>query len=71
MAAPLLQFTKGQQRSVIRLLWSEGVKTGEIYRMTTIQCGNNCMNQRKIYDSEEDGSFLLGVHVLGARKTVT
>jgi hypothetical protein len=31
MTAPLIECTEGEQLSVIQFLWSEGVKTGEIY----------------------------------------
>jgi hypothetical protein len=45
MSAPLIECTR-EQRPVIRLLWSEGVKTGEIYGRTAVQYGDNCMSQR-------------------------
>jgi len=50
MAAQLLQRTKEQQRSVIRFLWSEGVKTGEIYGRMTVQYGDNCRGQSKVLE---------------------
>jgi hypothetical protein len=30
-------------------MWSEGVKTSEIYEGMTVQYGDNCMNKRKVY----------------------
>jgi hypothetical protein len=40
---------KEQQRSVIRFVWSEGVKTGEMYGRLTAQHGYTCMRQREVY----------------------
>jgi len=42
---------------VIRLLWLDGMKTGEIYRRMTLHYGDNSVSQRK-----EGGRVLL--HVL-------
>ena len=42
MAAPLSTCTVKEQRSVIRFLWSEGVKPSEIYRMK-VQYGDSCL----------------------------
>jgi len=39
MAAPLSTCTVEEQRSVIRFLWSEGVKPSEIYRTMQVQYG--------------------------------
>ena len=39
MAAPLSTCTVEEQRSVIRFLWSEGVKPSEIYRRMKVQYG--------------------------------
>jgi hypothetical protein len=51
MAAPLTECTKEkQQRFVIRFLWSEGVKTGEVYGRTAVQYGGNYMSQSKVYE---------------------
>jgi hypothetical protein len=47
MVAPLIELTKEEQRSVIRILWLECVKTSEIYRITRIQDGGNCMSEGK------------------------
>jgi hypothetical protein len=48
MADPLIERTKQQQRSEIRFLWSDEVKTVEMYGTMTVQYGENCMNQRKV-----------------------
>jgi hypothetical protein len=47
MAAPFTERTKEQQ-SVIRFLWSESVKAGEIYEGLVDQHGGNRMSQREI-----------------------
>jgi len=39
MAAPLSNCTVEEQRSVIRFLWSGGVKPSEIYRRMKVQYG--------------------------------
>jgi len=39
MVAPLSTCTVEEQRSVIRFLWSEGVKLSEIYRRMKVQYG--------------------------------
>ena len=39
MAAPLSTCTVEEQRSVIRFLWSEGVKHSKIYRRMKVQYG--------------------------------
>ena len=39
MAAPLSACNVEEQRSVIRFLWSEGVKPSEIYRRMKVQYG--------------------------------
>jgi len=49
MATPLMESSKEQQQSVIQCLWSDGVKTSEIYRRMTVQHDGNCMNLRKVY----------------------
>jgi hypothetical protein len=50
MAAALIESTKEKQRTLIRLLWSKGVKISEIYRMMTFQYGDNSIRQRRIYE---------------------
>lgn len=50
MAAPLFVCTKEEQRSVIRFLWSEGVKGAEIYRRLSSQYGDNVLPQRSVYE---------------------
>jgi hypothetical protein len=45
MADKLIDCTKEQQRPVIRYLWPEGVKSGEVYVRMTVQYGDNCKNQ--------------------------
>ena len=40
--APLVTCTKVEQRSVIRFLSSEGVKTIEIHRQMKVECGDGC-----------------------------
>ena len=39
MSVPLLTCTVEEQRSVIRFLWSEGVKPSEIYRRMKVHYG--------------------------------
>jgi len=38
-----------EQRSVIRFLWSEGVKP-EIYRRMKAQYGDSCLSQGRVYE---------------------
>jgi hypothetical protein len=49
MAAPLENYTREEQRSEIRFLWSEGVKLREIHRRMIQQYSGNYMNERKVY----------------------
>jgi hypothetical protein len=49
IAAPTENFTREEQRSVVRFLWSEGVKSREIHRRMIQQHGGICMNERKVY----------------------
>jgi hypothetical protein len=49
MAVPLTECTKEERRFVI-VLWSESMKTDEIYGRMTVQYGDNCMNQRQVYE---------------------
>ena len=53
MAAPLSTCTVEEQRSVIRFLWSEGVKPSEIYRMK-VQYGDSCLSQGRVYEWWKD-----------------
>jgi transposase len=48
MATPLSTYTMEEQRSVIRFLWSEGVKPSEIYRRMKIQYGDSCLSQGRV-----------------------
>ena len=50
MAAPLSNYAVEEQRSVIRLLWSEGVKPSEIYRRMKVQYGNSFLSQGRVYE---------------------
>jgi len=50
MAAPLSTCTVEEQRSVIRFLWSEGVKPSEIYRRIKVQYGDSCLSQGSVYE---------------------
>jgi len=50
MAAPLSTCTVEEQRSIIRLLWSESVKPSEIYRRMKVQYGDSCLSQVKVYE---------------------
>lgn len=46
----LIERTREEQRPAKLLLWSEGVKTGKIYRRVTVQYGDNCMSQWQVYE---------------------
>jgi hypothetical protein len=59
MAAPLATCTKEEQRSVIRLLRSEGVKPIEIHRRMEFQYGDACLSLQQVY--EWSRKFLNGV----------
>ena len=48
MAALLLNCTAVEQRAVIRFLWSEGIKTSEIYRRMLAQYGDHGMAQKNV-----------------------
>ena len=50
MAGPLSVCTKEEQRSVIRLLWSEGVSGAEIHRRLSAQYGGSVLPQRGVYE---------------------
>jgi hypothetical protein len=52
-------------RFVIQFLCLQDAKTRESGGRTTVQYGNNCMNQRKVYKSVKGGQMLL-IHILGA-----
>jgi transposase len=49
MAALLKNCIREEQRSVIRFLWSEGLKPREIHRRMIQQYGGSCMSERKMY----------------------
>jgi len=53
MAVPLQQCTKQEQRSVVRFLFSEGVKPIEINRRMRIQYGDRCMSRSQVYEWTE------------------
>ena len=48
MAVPLQHCTKQKQRSVVRCLFSEGVKPIEIHRRMRIQYGDKCMSRTQV-----------------------
>jgi transposase len=50
MAAPMSVCTVEEQRSVIRCLWSGGVKPSEIYRGMKVQYGDSCLSQGGVYE---------------------
>jgi len=50
MAAPLATCTIEEQRSVIRLLSSEGVKPIEIHRRMKVQYGDACLSLQQMYE---------------------
>jgi hypothetical protein len=52
-AVPPENCTKEEQRSVIRLLWSEGVKLREIHRKMIQQYGGSCMSEGNMYQRVE------------------
>jgi len=39
-----------EQRSVIRFLWSEGVKPSEIYQRMKVQYEDSCFSQGRVYE---------------------
>ena len=53
MAVPLQQCTNQKQRSVVRLLFSEGVKPIEIHRRMSIQYSDRCMCRTQVYECTE------------------
>ena len=53
MAVPLQRCTKQEQRSVVRFLFSEGVKPIEIHRRMRIQYGDRCMSRTQAYEWTE------------------
>jgi len=59
MAVPLQQCTKQKQRSVVRFLFSEGIKPIEILRQVIIQYGDRCMSHAQV--CEWTGKFKNGV----------
>jgi hypothetical protein len=50
MAAPMSTCTVEEQRSIIRFLWSEGVKLSEIYRRMKVQYGDSSLSQGRVYE---------------------
>ena len=49
MAASLPNLAIVEQRTVMRCLWSEGVKTYTIYRKMLKQYGKKCMAKKNVY----------------------
>jgi hypothetical protein len=45
--------TMGEQRGVIRFLWSEGVKPSEIYKRMKVQYEDICLRQARVYERVE------------------
>jgi len=66
MTVPLQQCTKQEQRSVVRFLFSEGVKPIEIHRRMRIQYGDNCMSRTQVYEWIE--KFKNGVSIVETRR---
>jgi hypothetical protein len=67
MAALLLNCTAVEQRAVIRFLWSEGIKTSEIYRRMLAQYGEHCMAQKNVlllHDNTCPHSAAVTVHAI-------
>jgi hypothetical protein len=50
MAAPLSDCTIEEQRTVVRFLWTEGVKSTEIYHQMLAEYGAYTMREQKIYE---------------------
>jgi hypothetical protein len=48
MAAPLTEYTEEQRWFVTKFLWSDGVKTSNLWK-DDIQYGGNCMSNLKVY----------------------
>ena len=53
MAVPLQQCAKQQQRSVVRFLFSKGVKPIQIHHRMRIQYGDKCMSRTQEYEWTE------------------
>ena len=53
LAVPFQQCTKKEQRSVVRFLFSEGVKHIGIHRRKRIQHGDRCMSRTQLYEWTE------------------
>jgi hypothetical protein len=49
-AAPLSDCTIEEQRTVVRSLWAEGIKSAEIHRRMLAQYEAHTLHQRKIYE---------------------
>ena len=50
MTAPLSTCNVEEQRSVIRFLWSDGVKPSEIYRRMKVQYEDSYLSQGRVYE---------------------
>ena len=54
MVVPLQQCTKQEQRSVVRFLFSEGVKLIQIHRRMRIQYSDRCTSRTQVYEWTEE-----------------
>ena len=50
MASPLATCAKEEQRSVIRILNSEGVKSIKIHRRMKVQYSDECLSLQQVYE---------------------
>ena len=50
MEAPFKACTREEERSVIRLLGSEGVNPSEIHHKIKMQHGDACLSVQQVYD---------------------
>jgi hypothetical protein len=46
--APRIEYKRVEQRSVLRFVWSEGVRTCKIYRRSVYQCVDKCDVYRSV-----------------------
>lgn len=50
MVAPLSNCTIVERQGVIHVLWSEDIKTSEVYRRMLVQYGEHHIAQKNVYD---------------------
>lgn len=50
MSSALIENIKGEPWSVDRILWTHGYSTGEVCRVKRVDCGDNCVSQRRIWE---------------------